>query len=242
MNRVFVGLRVRSWLLIVAFAAVAGLLGVQTGQRTAAAQKDAEKAVDTSASGGIDYARSLSKGFREVSQRVLPSVVLVSNEPTPKQAAPREQAPDDDNNDPLEGSPFGDLFRNNPDLRRFFRDMPHGVPRGGPGGQVFGIGSGVIIDPSGVILTNNHVVEGNGKIIVRLMDGREFPASEVKQDPKSDLAIIRIKGADHLKAAKLGNSDKMEVGDWVLALGDMFGLEGTVTAGKIGRASCRERV
>lgn len=233
MNRVFVGLRVRSWLLIVALAALGGLLVVQTGQRTIAAQKDAEKAVDSSASGGIDYARSLSKGFREVSQRVLPSVVMVSNKPTPRQVAPRERTPDDENNDPFEGSPFGDLFRNNPDLRRFFREMPHGVPRGGPGGEGFGIGSGVIIDPSGVILTNNHVVEGSGKIVVRLMDGREYAASEVKQDPKSDLAIIRIKGADNLKAAKLGDSDKMEVGDWVLALGDMFGLEGTVTAGII---------
>jgi serine protease Do len=95
------------------------------------------------------------------------------------------------------------------------------------------VGSGVIIDPAGVILTNNHVVEGGGKIMVRLSDGREFNATEVKRDPKTDLAIIRIKGAGTLKAAKLGDSDKMEVGDWVLALGDMFQLEGSVTAGII---------
>ena len=105
----------------------------------------------------------------------------------------------------------------------------------GPG-RGFGdtsIGSGVIIDPSGVIVTNNHVVAGGGKIVVRLHDGREFPASDVKTDPKSDLSILRIKGAGQLVAAKFGNSDQIQVGDWVLALGDPFGLEGTVTAGII---------
>jgi serine protease Do len=150
-----------------------------------------------------------------------------------KQSSSRDAVPDDeDDNDPFDKTPFGDMFRNHPDLRRFFRDMPRGMPRG-PYGGVLGIGSGVIIDPSGVILTNNHVVEGEGKIFVRLIDGREFPAVDVKRDPKTDLAIIRIKGADHLKAAKFGDSDKMEVGDWVLALGDMFNFEGTVTAGII---------
>jgi serine protease Do len=115
-------------------------------------------------------------------------------------------------------------------MRRFFRDMP-GMPRGPR--AVAGAGSGVIIDPAGVILTANHVVDGAGKVLVRLKDGREFDAADIKRDPKSDLAIIRIKGAENLKAAKLGDSDKMEVGDWVLALGDMFQLEGTVTAGII---------
>ena len=96
-----------------------------------------------------------------------------------------------------------------------------------------GMGSGVIIDPSGIILTNNHVVDGAGKVIVRLHDGREFEATDIKRDPKADLAILRIKGAGTLTAAKLGNSDDVQVGDWVLALGDPFGLEGTVTAGII---------
>jgi serine protease Do len=82
-----------------------------------------------------------------------------------------------------------------------------------------------------VILTNNHVVDGGGKITVRLYDGREFDAVEVKQDPKTDLALVRIEKADGLHAAKLGDSDRTEVGDWVLALGQPFGLEGTVTAG-----------
>ena len=102
-----------------------------------------------------------------------------------------------------------------------------------PFGRPSGIGSGVIIDPSGIILTNNHVVDGAGKIMVRLHDGREFEATDVKRDPKTDLAILRIKGAGKLTAVKLGNSDDAQVGDWVLALGDPFGLEGTVTAGII---------
>ena len=100
----------------------------------------------------------------------------------------------------------------------------------------------MIIDSAGLILTNNHVVDGAGKVTVKLADGREFPATDIKKDPKSDLAILHIK-ADHLPAAKLGDSDAIAVGDWVLALGDPFGLEGTVTAGIIsakGRALARE--
>jgi len=95
------------------------------------------------------------------------------------------------------------------------------------------MGSGVVIDESGTILTNNHVVAGGGKITVRLHDGREFEAAEVKPDPKTDLAIVRLQGAKSLTAARLGDSDQAEVGDWVLALGQPFGLEGTVTAGII---------
>ncbi len=93
-------------------------------------------------------------------------------------------------------------------------------------------GSGVIIDSSGVILTNNHVVDDAGQVTVRLHDGREFQAYDVKHDLKADLAVVRIH-AKNLPAAKLGDSSKMQVGDWVLALGEPFGLEGTVTAGII---------
>ena len=101
-------------------------------------------------------------------------------------------------------------------------DIPHGVS---------GSGSGVIVDPSGIILTNNHVVAGGGEVTVRLGDGREFKAVGIKTDPKSDLAIVRIEAGSPLPAARLGRSSEVEVGDWVLALGQPFGLEGTVTAG-----------
>ncbi len=230
MNRLVLGLRIRNWLLLAALVGLVGFLGVQAHQFTQAAPKEQESTNEASG-GGVDYAKSLSKAFREASERVLPSVVLVQNQPAlAKQSNPHELAPDDGDDSPE--TPFGDLFRSHPDLRRFFRDMPRANPHG-PRGEVFGLGSGVIIDPSGVILTNNHVVEGGGKVSVRLSDGREFNATEIKRDPKSDLAILRIKGADNLKAAKIGDSDKMAVGDWVLALGEMFGLEGSVTAGII---------
>jgi serine protease Do len=89
-----------------------------------------------------------------------------------------------------------------------------------------------VINPSGVILTNNHVVAGDGELRVRLHDGREFIATNVWTDPKTDVAIVKI-DASGLVAAQLGDSDLVSVGEWVLALGQPFGLEDTVTAGII---------
>lgn len=93
------------------------------------------------------------------------------------------------------------------------------------------LGSGFIIDKDGYILTNNHVVEKTDEIKVRLADGKEFIAKIVGRDPKTDLALIRIKADTPLKPLKLGNSDKLEVGDWVIAIGNPFGLGNSVTAG-----------
>ena len=95
------------------------------------------------------------------------------------------------------------------------------------------IGSGIIIDPAGVILTNNHVVDEADEIIVRLPDGQEFKATDVKGDPLSDLAIVRIESKDKLPAAKLGDSAEIRIGDWVIAIGSPFDLETTVSAGII---------
>ena len=94
-------------------------------------------------------------------------------------------------------------------------------------------GSGVIVDKSGVVLTNNHVVAGGGKITVKLHDGREFQAVEVQTDPTTDIAVLKIDAGASLPVAKLGDSDKVQVGDWVLALGQPFGLTDTLTAGII---------
>ena len=163
--------------------------------------------------------RALSQSFREVVKAVQPAVVMIKSEA----AMPVKlegQTPGDD--DSL--GPFGNM----PELRKFFKDMPR-APRHGQGG----LGSGLIIDASGVILTNAHVVRDGREITVRLHDGREYKATKVHTDLKADLAVLRIEGADHLTAVKLGNSDDAEVGDWVLALGNPFGLEGTVTAGII---------
>jgi serine protease Do len=232
MNRNFLGVRARTWVVGVFLVLVAGLVSMSIDFKgRAVAQTPAAPAAG--GDGGATYAKSLSKAFREAAQKVLPSVVMIKHVATAKEvAAEGPEAGDDDS----EESPFGDMMpglRNvPPELRDFFRQMPHrGTPM--PRGGLQSVGSGVIIDPSGIILTNNHVVEGGGKLMVRLHDGREFEGVDVKTDPKTDLAILRIKGAGTLSAVKLGNSDDAQVGDWVLALGDPFGLEGTVTAGII---------
>ncbi|NLS90823.1 MAG: Do family serine endopeptidase [Planctomycetaceae bacterium] len=181
----------------------------------------------TDRSAAASYAKNLSQAFRDAAQDVQDSVVLIKADPVmPVQwndrgRMPKGEAPEN----PFEGTPFGNI----PELRRFFEDMPQ-MPQSPHGGRS-GIGSGVIIDAGGVILTNNHVVEGRNDITVRLHDGREFKATGVQTDPNTDLAILRIEGAKDLKPARLGDSDLLEVGDWVLALGHPFGLEGTLTSG-----------
>jgi serine protease Do len=176
----------------------------------------------------LSNAYSLSQAFRASSNRVLPAVVAIQNVQQPKlvqrdtRRGQRQLPPG-----------LGDL---DPLLKRFFDDLPEGAapdmnPRQMPGRQ--SSGSGVLIDPAGVILTNNHVVAGGGKIRVKLHDGREFDAVDVKTDPSTDLAVIKIKATGSLPYAALGDSDKMEIGDWVLALGQPFGLQDTVTAGII---------
>ncbi len=97
--------------------------------------------------------------------------------------------------------------------------------------EMAGAGSGVIVDPSGLVLTNHHVVAGDGEITVRLQDGREYVADQVWSDPKTDIAVVKITATETLPWAQLGDSDQAQVGDWVLALGQPFGLESTVTAG-----------
>lgn len=93
------------------------------------------------------------------------------------------------------------------------------------------LGSGFIIDKEGYIVTNNHVIEGADQIKVKLSNDKEFDAKLIGRDPKTDLALIKIEGANGLLPLSLGNSDKLEVGRWVVAIGSPFGLEQTVTAG-----------
>jgi serine protease Do len=170
----------------------------------------------------------MSQAFREAVRAVQPAVVMIKSEPTTPVRLENDSPGDDEQS---MGKSFGEPplngpFRGMPDLRKFFKEMPQ-TPKQEHGGM----GSGLIIDKSGMILTNNHVVSGGGVITVRLHDGREFKAVKITTDPKTDLATLRIEGAANLTPAKLGDSDKIEVGDWVLALGHPFGLEGTVTSG-----------
>ena len=170
-------------------------------------------------------ASSLSEAFRETSRALQPSVVAISTESAvARQSLQQVPRGGEDLRRFFEGSPFEELFQQ-PELRRFYR--PSQLRR-----QRQGIGSGVVIDESGLILTNNHVIRGSDNITVKLSDGREFRAIDVKTDPKTDLAVLKIE-ASNLVPARLGDSDQTEVGDWVLALGQPFGLQGTVTAGII---------
>ncbi|MCP4683636.1 MAG: trypsin-like serine protease, partial [Desulfobacterales bacterium] len=115
--------------------------------------------------------------------------------------------------------PFKDFFD------RFFRDQ---LPRDF---KQRSLGSGFIIDKEGYILTNNHVVEKADEISVKLSDDTEVPAEIIGRDPKTDLALIRIKTDRPLSPLPLGDSDKLEVGDWVLAIGNPYSLGNTVTSG-----------
>jgi len=123
------------------------------------------------------------------------------------------------------GDPFDQFFRD------FFPEMPQEQERQS-------LGSGFIMDPDGTIMTNHHVVGTADEIKVKLGDGRSFAAKLVGSDQRTDIAVIKVDAKD-LPAAEVGNSDTLAVGDWVLAIGNPFGLEETVTAGIV---SAKERV
>jgi serine protease Do len=117
--------------------------------------------------------------------------------------------------------PFGDLFK------KFFKEMPQ-MPESR---KAQGAGSGVIISQDGYVLTNNHVVEGAKEVTVTLSNQQEYKAKVVGRDPKTDLAVLKIKANKSFTAATMGDSDQLQVGDWVVAIGNPFGLNNTVTSG-----------
>lgn len=159
--------------------------------------------------------------FADVVERVTPAVVnvTVAAEAQQAMAAPHGQIPMPD-----EDSPLYEFFK------RFggIDEMPMPGPR-----QRQGEGSGFIIDAEGHIVTNNHVVDGATRIEVTLNDGQQYEATVVGRDPKTDLALIKIDTDDSLPYVKLGDSTGARVGDWVLAVGNPFGLGGSVNAGII---------
>jgi serine protease Do len=182
----------------------------------------------------IPSPKQLSSAFSQIAKELGPSVVNINTESTIKTPHRRRgQAPDDDDNGGDNGNGMDDFFN------RFF-----GAPGGG-GQSPFGgdgsirersLGSGVIVDSKGYILTNRHVIEKADRIRVRLQDdppGVQHDARVVGEDQETDLAVIKIDVDHGVPAAKLGNSDSMQVGDWVLAIGSPFGQVGTVTAGII---------
>ena len=153
-------------------------------------------------------------------ERVLPAVVNISAQLTEDTAAQADRSADEGDQP---SSPFDEL------LRRFFEHR--GMPRFGR--KVMALGSGFIIDPSGYIVTNNHVVGHSHKITVILQDNSRHPAKVIGRDPKTDLALVKIDTQKKLPFVTWGDSDQAKVGDWVMAVGNPFGLGGTVTAGII---------
>src|SRR4051812_48149376 len=184
--------------------------------------------------------KQLSTTFSQISKQLEPAVVNINTESTIKNPHRRTpgapggrgrvnpvppQGPDDDQDQ--EDSPFQDFFD------RFFGGQ--GGPNGGDIRQR-SLGSGVIVDSKGYIITNRHVVDKADRIRVKLKDdppGVQHDAKVIGTDEETDLAVIKIEVNRALPVAKLGNSDGTEVGDWVLAMGSPFGLEQTVTAGII---------
>lgn len=170
-------------------------------------------------------AKDLSSSFRSVAKLAMPAVVSIETR-TKGRVASEEVA---DDSFPEGNSQLEELFKDNPQFREFFRRR--GAPREMP--RQRGMGSGFIVDAGGVIITNNHVIANADQVRVRLQDGTEYLATEWKSDPRTDVAVVRIKPNGPLPVLKLGDSDQCEVGDWVLAVGSPFGLDFTVTQGII---------
>jgi serine protease Do len=212
--------RLASTLTILATLAVGIVIGtvISYGVRGEEAKKGSD-ATPLS----VPSPQQLSNQFSQISKQLEPSVVNINTESTIKTQKRRRGAPQ---SSPDDQSPFDDFFD------RFF-----GGPGGGAGGGAVrerSLGSGVIVDPKGYIVTNRHVVEKADRIRVRLQDdppGVLHDAKVIGTDQETDLAVIKIDGDKPLPAAKLGNSDGMQVGDWVLAIGSPFGQVGSVTAG-----------
>jgi len=236
-----------SFTLILFTLSIGILIGtlVQTGAKAAKEQTVAPDATPLV----IPSPVKTENEFTRLAKLLEPSVVNISTEYIPKTqtsrntppVAPRrrqQQSPDDEDNNGDNGGGNGGNLQDF--FQRFF---------GGPGGgnqfqfnepedqRSASLGSGVIVDPNGYILTNNHVVEKATKITVKFMnDDKEYPATVVGTDSDTDLAVVHVdrKG---LAAAKIGNSDAIEVGDWAVAIGSPFGFQATVTAGIVSAIS-----
>ncbi len=165
--------------------------------------------------------RMVPESFAEVAKKISPAVVNISTVRIIRH-------------------PFSGRQRmfNDPFTQEFFEHFfgPHGL-REAPAQKSASLGSGVIVDKRGYVLTNSHVVEKGSEIQVKLKDGKEYQAEVVGTDPKTDLAILKLQGRKIWPAAEMGDSDQVRVGDWVVALGSPFGLEQTVTAGIISAKS-----
>ena len=158
-------------------------------------------------------ARAAPESLAPLVKKVLPAVVNIAITETVSGGDMLSELPPE-----LRDTPLGREFR-----RRF----------GNKREQVAGAGSGFIIDPSGIIVTNNHVVDHADKIVVSLTDGRQLPATVIGRDELTDIAVIKVHTNDALPSVPWGDSRKTEVGDWIMAAGNPFGLGGSVSVGII---------
>ena len=188
--------------------AVLSLVSLLTFGTLAAAQ-DSRSALQT-----------MQDAFVQVAQSVKPAVVNIATteRPRPTEGRRSPQVP------PFFRGPFRDFFGED-FFERYFGEPPQR--------ERHSLGSGVIVDSRGYILTNNHVIEQADEIEVRLSDKRKFSATVVGKDPKTDLAVIKIDATGALPVARLGDSDKIRTGEWAIAIGNPFGLDQTVTVGVI---------
>jgi serine protease Do len=170
---------------------------------------------DPTAAGGTERKSAVHvQDFAVLAEQMAPVVVNISTTQVVKERGDRSPGlPRGD--DPL--SEFWRRFFGDPFLQGPFRRQ--------------GLGSGFIIDHDGTILTNNHVVENAAKIMVKLQDEREFEGKVLGRDAKTDVAVVKIDAKGELPVAPLGNSDRLEVGEWIVAMGSPFGLNNTMTAG-----------
>jgi serine protease Do len=188
-------------------------------------------------------ANSIPTGFADLAQKLSPAVVNISTTQTIREkddAAPDDQQGGDDQQGDGDqqgdedqqggGDQGGDDQGGNAEPAPF-GDQQDQAPGKGQPEKVQSLGSGFVIDPSGIIVTNNHVIDGADKIDVTFTDGTTLPAKVRGRDEKTDIAVLQVQTKLPLPFVKLGDSNKMRVGDWVMAIGNPFGLGGSVTAG-----------
>jgi serine protease Do len=173
--------------------------------------------------------------YRDVVKKVLPAVVSIERhfKPVARAKAPDAAQQPEEMRKFFKEFSFPGAFGNQmpEELHKFFEDFqkqPFHTPESP---RQHGFGSGFVIDPQGVIVTNHHVVAGADEVVVTLRDGRKFVSKDIKSDPKTDLAIVRVQTKKPLPYLTFGDSSAMEIGDRVLAVGAPFGLTGSVTSG-----------
>jgi len=167
---------------------------------------------------------AIPDSFADLVESLSPSVVSIASTTVIRDTGTQDQIPRFP-----EGSPFDEFFKEYFDREK--RSSPSQRP-------MVGLGSGFIIDKSGIIVTNNHVIEGADEITVILSDQKEFSAELLGRDPKSDLAVLKISPKETtLNAVNWGDSDAMRVGDWTIAIGNPLGLGGSVTTGIVSAIS-----